>query len=113
MTSHFISSEMSSNVTNDSLDTLPVLQKHGYNTHSFLSLYPGVSYFHVPGVEGYIPYATSKNMILAAGDPVGPDENIPVLIKAFLAHFKSRKKYVGFVPVSQKMTPILQELGFD
>jgi phosphatidylglycerol lysyltransferase len=94
-------------------EPLAALQKHGYNTHSFLSLYPGVQYYRIPGRSGYVPYVTTHKMVLAAGEPIASEEELPELIQSFLAHFRDRKKYIGFIPVSQKTTFILQKAGFD
>lgn len=94
-------------------DLLPILQKYGYNTHSFLSLYPGLNYFHVPGNAGYIAYLETNSLVLAAGDPIAEDDEIIGLITAFLAHFLHKTKYVGFIPVSEKMTAVLTSCGFD
>lgn len=105
---------MSRNISGSSaLNPLDALQRHGYNTHSFLSLYPGIEYFWNAEGSAYIPYVQTRKIVLAAGEPIGPDEAIPDLVTAFLQRFRKERKYVGFIPVSQKLTPVLQACGFD
>ncbi len=90
-----------------------MLKRYGHNTHSFLSLYDGVQRFEAPGIEGYIAYIRSKNLVLAAGDPIVSESNTSALVKAFLEHFKDKVRHIGFIPVSQKTTPVLTALNFD
>lgn len=47
------------------LENYECLQQWGLKTHSFLSLYPNVEHFTLPGVEGYIPYVETSQLVLA------------------------------------------------
>jgi len=88
------------------------IRQFGYNTNSFLSLYPGMQYFTLPGKEGFIPYVTSGSVVLAAGDPICALEDIPDFIREFTRLFSKRHK-IAFVAINETIRPVLEGLGFD
>jgi phosphatidylglycerol lysyltransferase len=94
-------------------DPLSAVQQYGHNTHSFLSLYPGIRHFHLPGVEGYIPYVTSGRLTLVAGEPVCPSSSLGTLIQGLMRQAQSKGHRIGMIPVSEVMNEQLKKLGFD
>jgi lysylphosphatidylglycerol synthetase-like protein (DUF2156 family) len=89
------------------------LKKYGYGSLSFVSLYPGIRFFSVPGIEGFIPYIRNNDLTLGACEPVCDPENIYLLAKIFLELSLKETEYVGFIPVSERTQPILKAIGFD
>jgi lysylphosphatidylglycerol synthetase-like protein (DUF2156 family) len=94
-------------------DPLSAVRRYGYNTHSFLSLYPGIRYFYLPGVAGYIPYVTSDRLTLVAGEPVCPPESLSTLMQGLMRLAQSKGHRIGMIPVSSPMKQQLEQLGFD
>lgn len=92
---------------------LGLAQRFGRSTHSFLSLYPGLSIFQEPEIEGYIPYVTSGNLILIAGEPVCSDSDFAALMSRFMENRSGPGQTIGMIPVSQSTRVRLAELGFD
>lgn len=89
------------------------VQKYGCNTHSFLSLYKGVQYFRLPPVEGYVPFVETDHLILVAGEPVAPDESVPLLLSKLQEIAVDRKKTLGLLPARASSKVQLELLGFD
>lgn len=95
------------------LDFEFALKRYGYNTLSAFSLYPGIKYFSVPEIDGFIPYIQSNNLILSAGEPVCHKEDIPKLVKKFVKQFYTGKNYIGFIPVSERGSTYFKNLDFS
>lgn len=94
-------------------ERLTALQQFGYNTHSFLSLYRGLSYFTVPAVPGYVPIIVSPGLILISGEPVCPPAALLPLVTALARYAKAQNCSVGAIPVSERAQQLLQSVGFD
>jgi len=92
---------------------LPLVQRFGTNTHSFLSLYPGLNIFRTPQVEGYIPYVTSGNLVLIAGEPICADADLSALMGQFMAQMAGFGKTIGMIPVNQAKLSRFSDMGFD
>src|SRR5689334_19107516 len=88
---------------------LPWVQRFGTNTHSFLSLYPGLNIFQTTEAEGYIPYVTSGNLILIAGEPVCADADLPILMRQFMEQMATPGKTIGLIPVNQAKLSLLSD----
>ncbi|MFA6209295.1 MAG: DUF2156 domain-containing protein [Candidatus Obscuribacterales bacterium] len=101
------------------LDTLSLaerfedLKQFGYNTHSFLSLYGGLTYFTVPEVVGYIPIIKTLGLILISGEPVCSSQAMAPLVTALEAYAKEEECSIGAIPVSEKSKKALEAVGFD
>lgn len=89
------------------------LQEWGTNTHSFLSLYPNVEHFTLEGVQGFIPYVETANLVLVAGDPIAPQKAILFLIGGLLRYSLERGKRLGMLPARGAYRALLEEIGFD
>ncbi len=92
---------------------LSELKLWGRNTHSFLSLYGGLKYFSVPGVEGYIPLIITHDLILISGEPVCDVKSVKVLISALAGFARSKKCSIGAIPVSESAMQLMESIGFD
>lgn len=92
---------------------LACLQSHGSNTHSFLSLYPDVKHYAIPEVDGYIPYISTKDLLLVPGEPVCNPEDLPTLVNALRKVATQKNLVLGMIPASRLAMERLASLGFD
>lgn len=82
-------------------EKLRALKAFGRNTHSFLTLYPDVQHFRVPGIEGYIPLVFSKGLILICGEPVAECDSAKMLMIALKKYAAGHKCSLAAMPVGQ------------
>lgn len=94
-------------------ESLSNVRQWGFNTHSFLSLYPDVRHFRIDGLDGYVPYVESDNMILVAGDPITSEKDFSPLLKGFMQLSLDRKKKLALIPSRGKDKSKLEDMGFD
>jgi len=89
------------------------LRSFGYNTHSFLSLYPAVKHFALEGVDGYIPYVSTNRLLLVSGEPVCSPAAFQPLVNAMRAQAIARNLVLGMLPVGEASKQRLESMGFD
>lgn len=89
-----------------------ILKNHGYTTFSYFTLGDDKSYYFNEGSSAYVAYVVKQGVALAAGDPVGPIEEISGMVNGF----KSFAEENGWVPVfntvEERFSPIYDEAGF-
>jgi phosphatidylglycerol lysyltransferase len=91
---------------------LKSLRRFGTSTHSFLTLYSGVKYFQVPGINGYIPITESKGFILIIGEPVCDQHSGKFLVEALKNYADENDASLGAVPVGEAAKDFLADCGF-
>ena len=78
-----------------------ILQKNGLTTFSYFTMGDDKSYYFNERLTAYVSYVTKQGVALAAGDPVGPQDDIPDMIKSF----KEFSEENGWVPVFNTVEP--------
>lgn len=103
-------SDRNTSVAGTALDDI---RSWGCNTHSFLSLYKGISHFRLPGVQGYVPYVETDKLILVSGEPVAPQESYSSLLRAMRDMSGQKGKTLGILPAREISQELLDQLDFD
>jgi len=91
---------------------LAALQKWGEGTHSFLTLYKGVKYFTVPGLDGYIPLTINNNFILIVGQPICDPAMSHIMISALQDYADATDSIVAAIPTGESGKEMLVGSGF-
>jgi len=93
-------------------ERLDALKRWGCGTHSFLTLYPGLKYFRIPGAEGYIPLMVSPKFVLIVGQPVCAPTTSKVLISALKLYATQNDCAILAVPTGESTKDLLASCGF-
>jgi lysylphosphatidylglycerol synthetase-like protein (DUF2156 family) len=87
--------------------------QHGSSTSAYFNLQPGVEYFDVPGV-GFLSYFTYEGLLgrehLVFTNPVCSDQNLGLLIDAFLREEGGDPVFVGVDPAGAR---VLESRGYS
>ena len=62
-----------------------IIGKYGKSTFDYFKAWPDKTFFFSPGHQSFIAYRPISGVAFCLADPVGPEDEIPVLIKNFLA----------------------------
>lgn len=93
---------------------LDLFAKYGRNSHSFLSLYKGYSYFlSTRGIEGTIPFIETSSCWVGASEPFAPKEVLPLLLLEFKKAAEAHGKIAVLLPVSEQMSGAAKRAGFN
>ncbi len=70
----------------------------GYSRTSldYFKLWPDKSYFFSPSHHSFIAYRVARNVALALGDPVGPRDEVPNLVREFIEFCRENGWTVAF-----------------
>jgi len=60
-----------------------ILKKYGHSTFDYFKVWPDKSFFFSPKRESFIAYRTSNGIAFCLADPVGPDDDREVVMRAF------------------------------
>jgi phosphatidylglycerol lysyltransferase len=67
-----------------------IARLHGRNSTSYMTLWPGNTFFFGPQGRSYICYRVVAGVALALGDPVGPAELLAPILHTFIAFCQER-----------------------
>jgi phosphatidylglycerol lysyltransferase len=88
-----------------------ILKRHGTSSLDFFKLWPDKSYFFSEDRESFVAYKTSQNVAIALGDPVGPDQDLEDVTRAFLRHCSENGWSIAFHEVLPGLLPLYRRLG--
>ena len=88
-----------------------VIRAHGRDTLAFFKLRGDKQYLFSDDRRAFIGYRVENKVLLLSGDPVGPPEAIPALLRELRAFADERGLRIGGVGASETMCPHLAEIG--
>ena len=89
-----------------------LLRQYGDSSVSEFALAPDSDYFFSPNGRAVIAYRFESNALLAIGDPIGPEEEIPELLRGF-AHFCREHDWAfAFFQSRPERLPLYEALGW-
>jgi len=91
---------------------LAALEQWGEGTHSFLTLYRGIKYFTVAGLDGYIPLTISNKFILMVGQPVCNPDLSHIMIGALQDFADETESTIAAIPAGELGKEMLVGSGF-
>jgi lysyl-tRNA synthetase class 2 len=88
-----------------------LVRAHGSDTLAFFKLRGDKHYFFSPDRRSFVGYRIENGVMLLSGDPVGPEEEFPQLLRDLKAFAEARGLKLGAVGASEQLTPLYELLG--
>lgn len=89
-----------------------LLRGHGVSSVSAFALAEDTDYFFSANQRAVIAYRFSSDTLLAIGDPIGPAEEIPLLLHDFQRFCRDRDWEFAFFQARAELLPLYRELGW-
>ena len=90
-----------------------ILTGHGNSSLDFFKLWDDKSYFFSEDRRSFLAYKTSNNVAIALGDPVGPEQELESITRAFVCYCSDNGWRVAFYSVVPKLLPMYRRLGMQ
>jgi lysyl-tRNA synthetase class 2 len=87
------------------------VRAHGADTLSFFKLREDKQYLFAERGEAFLGYRTEGGALLVSGDPVGPPEALPGLVRDVVAFAAERGLRLGVLGASAAMLPLWELAG--
>jgi len=87
--------------------------RYGAGGTSFMTLWPGNTLFCDETRESYLAYRVHAEVAVVLGDPVGPPELLPGLIRRFQEHCTQRGWDHAFYAATDRCRPVYGDLGYE
>ena len=88
-----------------------LVRAHGTDTLSFFKLRTDQHYFFSQDGRAFVAYRIENNVLLLAGDPVGPAEAFAPLLDELRAFAEARGLKLGAVGAGERMRAVYEQLG--
>jgi lysyl-tRNA synthetase class 2 len=83
-----------------------LVRRHGNDTLSFFKLRDDKHYLFSPDGRAFAGYCVENGVLLVSGDPVGPDDALPALVRAMRAFADMRGLKIAVVGASDRSLPL-------
>ena len=88
-----------------------LVRAHGADTLAFFKLRADGHYIFSEGRRAFVGYAIENGVLLLSGDPVGPQDALPALLKDVRRFADARGLKLGALGASERLCPVYEELG--
>jgi lysyl-tRNA synthetase class 2 len=88
-----------------------LVRAHGRDTLSFFKLRRDTLYFFSSSRRAFVGHTIENKVLLVSGDPVGPSEALPELVRELCTFADARGLRVGVVNASRESLPLWQRAG--
>jgi phosphatidylglycerol lysyltransferase len=92
---------------------LELLRRHGYNTNSFLWMYPDFEHFVSDRTGGLIAYVRRGAVVIAAGDPLCEPADQAACLEEFRAWCDAQGRHCLVLTASERLADLARPLGFS
>lgn len=101
------------------LSTLPheralaaeILETHGRSSLDVFKLAGDKTYFFAPASRSFLAYRVVRNFAVVLADPVGPEEDIPLIVGSFLEFCRDNDWKVAFHQTLPDFLPVYRDAG--
>lgn len=83
-----------------------LVRRHGDDTLSFFKLRDDKQYLFSPDGSAFAGYCVENGVLLVSGDPVGPSDALPALVRALRAFADERGLKIAVVGASDRSLPL-------
>ncbi|MBO0896853.1 bifunctional lysylphosphatidylglycerol flippase/synthetase MprF [Arthrobacter sunyaminii] len=90
-----------------------LLMKHGGSTMSWMTLWPGNTYWFAPSGDSYVAFRPGMGVALTVGEPVGPPEDLRETVEGFAAYCTANGLAACLYSVTSETEKITAGLGFS
>jgi lysyl-tRNA synthetase, class II len=88
-----------------------LVREHGSDTLAYFKLRRDKHYFMSRDERAFAGYRIENGVLLVSGDPVGPDEALPALVRELCAFAEVRGLRLGVLGASEARLPLWQDAG--
>ena len=88
-----------------------LVRAHGEDTLAFFKLRADKQYLFSTDRRAFVGYTIENGVLLLSGDPVGPGDAVPDLLREVRAFADDRGLKLGALGASQSLRPLYEELG--
>jgi lysyl-tRNA synthetase, class II len=88
-----------------------LVRRHGADTLAYFKLRHDQHYLFSPDRAAFLGYRVEAGVLLVSGDPVGPDEAIPALLRELSGFAEARGLHVAALGVGERSLPLWSQLG--
>jgi lysyl-tRNA synthetase, class II len=88
-----------------------LVREHGQDTLAFFKLRADKHYYFSSDQRAFVGYRIENAVLLLSGDPVGPPDSIPPLLRELRGFAQARGLKLGAVGASEDMCHLYEELG--
>ena len=85
---------------------------HGRCALDYFKFWPDKTFFLLPSGDCFLAYKVAAGHAIVLGDPVGPEETIEPIIRAFMEHCDQNDWRLAFHQTQPDFLPIYRRLGF-
>ncbi len=88
-----------------------LVRRHGSDSLAYFKLRRDAHYLFSPDGRAFLGYRVESGVLLVSGDPVGPDEAIPALLRELGGFAQTRGLRVAALGVGERLRPFWEQLG--
>jgi lysyl-tRNA synthetase class 2 len=88
-----------------------LVRRHGSDTLAYFKLRRDQHYLFSPDRRAFLGYRVETGVLLVSGDPVGPTEAIPDLLRELSLFAESRGLRIAALGVGEQLLPLWKQLG--
>ncbi len=88
-----------------------LVRRHGTDTLAYFKLRRDQHYLFSPDRTAFLGYRVEAGVLLVSGDPVGPDEAIPGLLRELSGFAEARGLHIAALGVGEQALPLWGQLG--
>ncbi len=89
-----------------------IVERYGRSSLDYFKLWRDKSYFFSPAHDCFIAYKVAGNFAIALGDPVGPTEQVELVVREFLNYCRENDWRVAFHQATPGTLRVYQQAGF-
>jgi len=88
-----------------------LVRRHGSDTLAYFKLRRDQHYLFSPDRRAFLGYRVEAGVLLVSGDPVGPGEAIPSLLRELSLFAETRGLRIAALGAGESMRPLWEQLG--
>jgi len=88
-----------------------LVRRHGADTLAYFKLRHDQHYLFSSDRRAFLGYCVETGVLLVSGDPVGPDEAIPGLLRELSQFAEARGLRIAVVGAGERLRPLWRQLG--
>jgi lysyl-tRNA synthetase, class II len=88
-----------------------LVRRHGADTLAYFKLRRDQHYLFAPDGRAFLGYRIESGVLLVSGDPVGPTEAIPALLRELSRFAQARGLRIAALGAGAELGPLWQQLG--
>ena len=88
-----------------------LVRRHGADTLAYFKLRRDQHYLFSPDRRAFLGYRVEAGVLLVSGDPVGPEEAMPELLRELSLFAEARGLHIAGLGVGERLLPLWRQLG--